>query len=227
MDVDRAGGLASAWRWFCFRVERQRRVRAWAAAGAARREARLARTVFAALARGSHSRAAEAAAIAGRCRAALAAWHRGAARERAVRVFQWQRMRTLGVIGLRRWRRRVFAVGGLAGLSDLAGDEIEAGRRAAGLVAGWDDGEGLGWRLLRFKERRAKRVVLRAWYDAVAGGTLRVKHPAAGAAATATSARGFRGVNRTVVMRGNTVEGKEVFTMRRGQAARLRTAEVR
>lgn len=141
--------LAAAFHLLRARVNQQRRAREWFARATARREALLFRSVFDALARGSRSRAAEAAATAARCRAGLAAWKKAVSLSRKVRTMRWRRERATAVKGFQRWRQRcawmVMAPGG-GGVTE--------------------EEEGLEWRLELFRERRAKRVVFRAWREA-------------------------------------------------------------
>lgn len=140
--------LAAAFHLLRARVNRQRRVREWFARATARRDALLVRAVFDALARGSRSRAAEAAVTAARCRAGLATWKRSVALSRKVRTLRWQRERETAVKGFRRWRQRCAWM-----VVDQGGGEAE-------------ERQGLKLRLDLFRERRAKRVVFRAWHCA-------------------------------------------------------------
>lgn len=143
--------LAAAFHLLRARVNQQRRAREWFARATARREALLVRSVFEALARGSRSRAAEAAVTAVRCRAGLAAWRRATSLSRKVRTLCWRRERATAVKGLRRWRQR------------CTWKVLDPGGGGGGEA---EDREGLEWRLELFRERRAKRVVFRAWREA-------------------------------------------------------------
>lgn len=192
--------LAAAFHCLRARTQQQRHVRAWATAAAARRDTARTRAAFDAIARGSRSRAAAAAAAATRARAGLSAWRRATALARAARALRWRRDRAVALEGFRRWRRR------------SAESKGEAGERGA-----------VEWRLELFRERRAKRVVLRAWYAAA--------QTAAAVAAMEEGARravGRSGVGRTRarVVRACDVDDPDELEACRGWGARLRNAEV-
>ena len=207
MGCDGANGatLAAAFRRLRARAARQRRARDHVAVAAARRDAALVRSAFDALARGSRSRAAAAAAAAARCRAGLATWRRAAAVARGVRALCWQRERAIAMCGLRRWRQR--SVDGQGG-----------GRQGA------EGREALEWRLEVFRERRAKRLVFRAWRGAAqtaAVVAVAVLEGGAGGGVEWSRDRGHREGRR---WRGFP---SHVAASPPGWGARLRTAEVR
>lgn len=124
---------------------RQRRARAWFLSAKERRDTRLLRLAFDALARASRSRAAVTAVEAVRCRAGFDAWRRVTSLSRRLRTFYSERKRAMVAVALMRWRQRVKE------------------ERATGVVRK----EALERRLEVFRERRVKRVVFRAWYGVV------------------------------------------------------------
>lgn len=241
--------LAVAWRAFRARVNRQRRARAWFAAAEERREVRLKHMALHALARARRRQAAETAAISVRSRAGLMTWRQAVASSRAERAasgFLAKRLRCSGARGLRRWRRRAMAASGRGEHFELG---LGMGRGSSGTWQGGEelqeDRHGLERRIELFRQRRAKRVVLRRWRDAVtAGGMAEL----AGAAAKTELGLGgkMRKRRRPRQRRGDppnwvvseremgTVEhnirlheGVKDLAVPRGQGPRLRTAEVR
>ncbi|CAM9456742.1 unnamed protein product, partial [Scytosiphon promiscuus] len=139
----RGANRSSLASFFCLlraRTEQQRRAREWFAEASARRNATLLRSAFGALARNSRSRAAEATAVAARCRAGLVAWKQAAARARRERESSWWREQAVAMRGLRQWRQRCRDAGGGGG--------------------GYARSEELEWRLELFRKHRAKRVNL-------------------------------------------------------------------
>ena len=208
--------LAAAFRRLRARARQQRRAREFTARATARREALLVRSVFDALKRGSRSRAAAAAAAAARCRAGLAAWKRAASTARNVRALLWRRERAAAIEGLRRWRYRC-----------VGGDTVDGGGGGSGGL-GAEGREALEWRLELFRERRAKRVVFRAWRGAAQ--TAAAVAALEGEARSAVSGSGgwdYRhpgGRRRKIPRHGAT--GRDELTACPGWGARLRTAEV-
>lgn len=241
--------LAVAWRAFRARVDRQRRARAWFAAAEEKREVRLKRMTLRALARARRWQAAEAVAMSARCRAGLAAWRRAVASSRAERTassFLAKRLRCSAARGLRRWRRRAMAASGRGEHFELG---LGVGGRGSDTWQGgedlWDDQHGLELRIELFRQRRAKRVVLRRWRDAVTAG--RMTEPAGAAAKTGLGLGGRTHKRRRLRQRRGDppnciASGREMkivehndrlhagvkdLDVPRGQGARLRTAEVR
>lgn len=157
----RTGGnrlsLAMAWRRLRAQIDRQRRVRLWTAAAAARRDAHLARAAFMAFARGSRARVAVATIAAARCRASLARWSRGVSLSKRLRVYLWARYQRAAMKGLQRWREQACSSARVR--------------------------EDLSLRLEVFRRRRGKRVVFHAWRFACATGEpprSRIRAPAGG-----------------------------------------------
>lgn len=211
-DGANRASLAAAFHQLRTRTKRQRRARAWFASASARRDARLTRAAFGALARASRCRAAAAAAAAARRRAGFMAWMRVASLARRSRNLRLQRDRERAVKALRRWRQRVGKSGGGSG-------------GGGGRMVGFEEERGaLEWRLEVFRERRAKRVVFGAWRSAVetaaavaamrGGASLGMAWPSAGRTRCQGGAR-RGGLDRHEV------------TVCRGWGARLRNAEVK
>lgn len=199
--------LSAAFARLRSRARQQRRAREWFAASNARRYARLTRAAFDALARKSRSRAAEAAVAAVRCRNGLAAWRRAAALGQTARAFRWRWTRARALGFLRRWREGVDGGRGWEGIEE---------RRA------------LEWRLALFRERRAKRVVLRSWRGAVEAAAWREGGRGAKPESSAwkCAARGGGGDGRKRSVHRRSVVGDDELTPCREWGARLRTAEV-
>lgn len=124
---------------------RQRRARAWFLSTKERRDTRLLRLAFGALARANRSRTAVMAVEAVKCRAGFNAWRRVTFLARRLRTFYSERVRAMVAAALMRWRQRVKE------------------ERATGVAKR----EALEWRLEVFRERRVKRVVFMAWYGVV------------------------------------------------------------
>lgn len=136
--------LSAAFQRLRARTRQQRRAREWVSTATGRRDARLLRAAFGALARAGRSRAAMAATATARCRAGLTAWRRAVSVSRAVRFFRRRRDRAKALEGLSRWRQQ-----------------------AGWAVVGIEARDACEWKLELFRERRAKRVVFRAWRDFV------------------------------------------------------------
>lgn len=213
MGVDGANrvSLAAAFHQLRARTERQRRARVWFASASARRDKRLTRAAFDALARASRSRAAAAAVTAARRRAGFMAWVRTVSLARRSRSLRLRRDRERARKAFRRWRQRVRKDGGGSGGGRVVGVQEEVGA--------------LEWRLEVFRERRAKRVVFGAWRSAVQT-----------AAAAAAMMRGEDSLGMTwsgagrmrchgVARRGGVDRGE--VTVCREWGARLRNAEVK
>lgn len=201
--------LSAAFARLRSRARQQRRAREWFAATNACRYARLTRAAFDALARKSRSRAAEAAVAAVRCRNGLTAWRRAAALERTARAFRWRWTRVRALVCLRRWR-----------------EGVEGGRGWEGI----EERRALEWRLALFRERRAKRVVLRAWRGAVETATWREDGRGAKRESSAwkgpAGGGGGGGSGRKRSVRRRSVVRDDELTPCREWGARLRTAEV-
>ncbi|CAM9335731.1 unnamed protein product, partial [Laminaria digitata] len=215
MGVDGANraSLAAAFHQLRTRTRQQRRARTWFASASARRDTRLARAAFDALARASRFRAAAAAAAAARRRAGFAAWRLAASLARQSRFFRLRKDRERAVKALRRWRQCVGKSGGGG-----------RGGGGGGRVVGVEEEErgALEWRLEVFRERRAKRVVFEAWWSAV-------QTAAAAAAMRGEASLGMVGSGaghgrRWGVAHRGGVDRDEVMACR-GWGARLRNAE--
>lgn len=102
----------------------------------------------------------------------------------------------------------------------------------------WEEKRGIEDRMQLFRQRRAKRVVLRVWRDAAAVG--RIVEPGEAVEVgfvrpTSKRARrprrhfasGGEGGRDAVVCAGGIIGDVDEFTVRREHGARLRTAEVR